>query len=147
MCNVNDWESRNRRACQYLSNLTKSKKKMKITLSAKRFDLIKLIIQHIDSTIKKVNSKFLSICYVIIREKRFKSNTNFEYDVFKRYWAKVTKLKLWVIRALNYDSENYENMRLIFSKNETSTWTLSFFELSSMLLRTWNDCWLLINSR
>ena len=84
------------------------KKKMKITLSVERFDLIKLIIQHIDSTIKKVNRKFLSICYVVIREKRFKSNTNIEYDVFKKYWAKATKWKLWMIKALNYDNENYE---------------------------------------
>ena len=70
--------------------------------------LVKLIIQHIDSTIKKINRKFLNICYVIIREKRFKSNISIEYDVFKRYWAKATKWRLWIIRALNYDNENYE---------------------------------------
>ena len=121
------------------------RKKMKITLSVERFDLVKLITQHIDSTIKKVNHKFLSICYVVIREKRFKSNTNIEYDIFKKYWAEVTKWKLWMIRALNYDSENYlltrvralnyENMILILSKNETSTWALSFF-CCRQLLRT-----------
>ena len=58
---------------------------MKITLSVERSDLIKLIIQHIDSTIKKVKHKFVSICYVVIREKRFKSNISIEYDVFKKY--------------------------------------------------------------
>ena len=58
---------------------------MKITLNVERFDLVKLVIQHIDSTIKKVNSKFLSICYVVIREKRFVSNISIEFNVFKRY--------------------------------------------------------------
>ena len=76
---------------------------MKITLNVERFDLVKLITQHIDSTIKKVNRKFLNICYVVIREKRFKSNISIEYDVFKRYRAKAT-----MIKALNYDNENYE---------------------------------------
>ena len=121
------------------------RKKMKITLSVERLDLVKLVTQHIDSTIKKVNHKFLSICYVVIREKRFKSNINIEYDIFKKYWAKTTKWKLWVIRTLNYDSEsyllarvkalNYENMILILSKNETLAWALSFF-CCRQLLRT-----------
>ena len=61
------------------------KTKMKITLINKRFDLIKLIIQHIDSIVKNVDRNFLNVCYVVVREKRFRSNINIEHDVFKKY--------------------------------------------------------------
>ena len=61
------------------------KAKMKITLINKRFDLIKLIIQHIDSIVKNVDRNSLNVCYVVVREKRFRSNTNIEHDVFKEY--------------------------------------------------------------
>ena len=61
------------------------KAKMKITLINKRFDLIKLITQHIDSIVKDVDRNFLNVCYVVVREKRFRSNTNIEHDAFKEY--------------------------------------------------------------
>ncbi|KAG7002210.1 hypothetical protein G7Y79_00028g062310 [Physcia stellaris] len=61
------------------------KTKMKITLINKRFDLVKLIIQHIDSIVKDVDRNFLNVCYVVVREKRFRSNTSIEHDVFKKY--------------------------------------------------------------
>ena len=59
--------------------------KMKITLINKRSDLIKLIIQHIDSIVRNVDRNFLNVCYVVVREKRFRSNTSIEHDVFKEY--------------------------------------------------------------
>ena len=61
------------------------KTKMKIILINKRSDLVKLIIQHIDSTIKNVERNFLNVCYVVVREKRFRSNISIEHDVFKEY--------------------------------------------------------------
>ena len=61
------------------------KTKMKITLINKRSDLIKLIIQHIDSIVKNVDRNSLNVCYVVVRKKRFRSNINIEYDVFKEY--------------------------------------------------------------
>ena len=61
------------------------KTKMKITLINKRSDLIKLIIQHIDSIVKNVDRNFLNVCYVVVREKRFRSNINIEHDIFKKY--------------------------------------------------------------
>ena len=61
------------------------KTKMKITLINKRSDLIKLIIQHIDSIVKNVDRNFLNVCYVVVRKERFRSNINNEYDVFKEY--------------------------------------------------------------
>ncbi|KAG7008877.1 hypothetical protein G7Y79_00004g014610 [Physcia stellaris] len=61
------------------------KTKMKITLINKRSDLVKLIIQHIDSIVKNVDRNFLNVCYVVVRKKRFRSNINIEHDVFKEY--------------------------------------------------------------
>ena len=59
--------------------------KIKFILSIARSNLLKLITNHIDSTTKKIDIKFLDICYVDVRQKRFQFKINTNYDSIKNY--------------------------------------------------------------